>query len=61
MTYEGADFNEDFIRACTLKEFISQRGFQVLWPSLTDEKRKERLTELYILVHGQSPDYLNLL
>lgn len=51
MRYEGTDFNIEIIKTfSSAQEFINHKSYQHLWPLLSEEKRKERLKELYELV-----------
>lgn len=50
VTYEKVSFNIEVIRKFqSAQEFINHKSYQHLWPGLSEEKRKERLKELYEL------------
>lgn len=52
MFYESVSFNvEVILKFNSCEEFINHRSYQHLWPELSEEKRKERLRELYNLLH----------
>lgn len=56
MRYEGVDFNVEIIlKFNSCEEFINHKSYQHLWPELSEEKRKERLEELYILLTCEQP------
>lgn len=50
MCYESVNFNIDVVKAIPLEQFINHKSYQHLWPKLSDEDRKKRLTELYQLI-----------
>lgn len=52
MVYEGVGFNVNFILEVSVIEFVSYPGNQSLWPGITNEKREQRLTDVYNLVNS---------
>jgi hypothetical protein len=47
--YDGVSFNLSVIISCTMEEFVTMKGFQQMWPGVTDEKRRMKLVEVYTL------------
>lgn len=62
MKYENVSFNTEVIKKMTIDEFVNHRSRRHLWPELSEEKRKERLKELYNLVKsfGEAGTTFNL-
>lgn len=50
MIFNGTSFNVDYIKTLKEKEFVNSPDHHYLWPELTKEEKKEKLTQLYHLI-----------
>jgi len=55
MKYEGVSFNKNAVlKFNTYEEFIFHKSYQHLWPNISEEKRHERLKEVWQLINAMN-------